>query len=617
MAATIAVVVVAVVCAFILQLSTHLDFFAGWRTRASSDVLVEPLDVAFIATAIAGAWALLGRLKWALALVTGSATLLAGISHSKVVLRHEPLFPADHGFVSNSGSLLGMVDPTSALGIAIGVVGAASTVAVIGRLISRLLPQHWLRAVQHLPRWRLLAVRGITLAVSLALLLHGTQFNKPNNLWRTLYDQQADWMSWSQLHNYRSNGFVGGFLYNMPAEVMGEPGGYDAEAMAAISAHYSERADQINAERTGSLADANVVFILSESFSDPSRLAGFTLAENPIPVTQRVMAQNISGTMYAQSYGGGTSTMEFESLTGQSVGLFNSQVTSPYQMMVGDQATYPSMVGAFAELGHRTVAIHSFSLDMYKRKQVYVAFGFDEVIDDAAMQSQEIIGDNSYLSDAAAFDEVLHQLDRHDGREFVNLVTMQNHGTYYDLYPDPIESDIPDPERAAVYGQYARGLAHTDSALADFLAQLQARDETTIVVFYGDHQPGIIPQDVLDVNEPDAAFRTPFFVWNSSTRRADTVDAIGPAMFLPLVHESADAPVSPYLALLDEARHAVPVIQPARTLDAHGSPVDLDALDPDTAATVEALRMVQYDFSVGERHAVGTMWPGAIVRDLD
>ena len=351
MAATIAVVVVAVVCAFILQLSTHLDFFAGWRTRASSDVLVEPLDVAFIATAIAGAWALLGRLKWALALVTGSATLLAGISHSKVVLRHEPLPPTTDSSATPVRCWAWSIPPP--LGIAIGVVGAASTVAVIGRLISRLLPQHWLRAVQHLPRWRLLAVRGIALAVSLALLLHGTQFNKPNNLWRTLYDQQADWMSWSQLHNYRSNGFVGGFLYNMPAEVMGEPGGYDAEAMAAISAHYSERADQINAERTGSLADANVVFILSESFSDPSRLAGFTLAENPIPVTQRVMAQNISGTMYAQSYGGGTSTMEFESLTGQSVGLFNSQVTSPYQMMVGDRRPTCRWL-AFAELGHRT-----------------------------------------------------------------------------------------------------------------------------------------------------------------------------------------------------------------------------------------------------------------------
>lgn len=606
----LAVIAVAVLSAFILQLSTHLD----WGNRPSSDVLVSPVDVVIITVVIAGVWAVIGRLGWSLSLVAGLATLLAGISHTKVVLRREPLLPADRSFVSESSSLLGMVDVKTALGIVVGVVGVVAAVAVVGRFVGRRFPGSRSRPASGGPDVRLLGVRLVTLLLSAGLLVHATHFNQPHNLWRGLYDVKADWTPWSQMQNYRSNGFVGGFLYNMPVAVMDQPTDYDAETMTRIGEHYTERAAQINAGREGSLADANVVFVLSESFTDPSWLEGFTLAENPVPATQEVMSQSIAGRMHALSYGGGTATMEFESLTGQPVGLFNAQMTSPYQMFVGDRATYPSVVGAFAELGHRTVAIHSFSLDMYKRKQVYRAFGFDEVVDDAAMQSQERIDNGRYISDAAAFNEVLYQLDRHEGPEFINLVTMQNHGTYQDFYPDPIGSNLADPDKAEEYGQYARGLAHTDAALADFLTRLQARDETTIVVFYGDHHPGIYDDELMSLNEPDGVFDTPFFVWNSTTQRTQTVEVVSPAMFLALVHEAADAPVSPYVALLDDVRHTVPVLQPSRTLDAQGLPVEPGDLDGRTAALVEDLRMVQYDFSVGERYAIEAMWPGALFR---
>lgn len=610
LASAFAVIAVALMCAVVLQLSTHLD----WSSRRSSDVLVAPVDVVVITVVIAGVWAVIGRLGWSLCVVSGATVLLAGISHSKLVLRREPLFPADRSFVSESSSLLGMVNAQTALGIAAGVVGAVAIVSAIGWFAGRRLRRSRVRHAHGGLKLRRLGVRMVTLVLSAGLLVHATHFNQPQNLWRGLYDVNADWMSHSQMQNYRTNGFVGGFLYNMPVAAMDQPVDYDAETMTRISERYTERAAQINAGREGSLADANVVFVLSESFTDPSWLEGFTLAENPVPATQETMSQSIAGRMHALSYGGGTATMEFESLTGQSVGLFNTQVSSPYQMLVGNQSVYPSVVGTFAGLGHRTVAIHSFSLDMYKRQHVYQAFGFDEVIDDDAMQSQEHIDNNRYISDASAFNEVLYQLDSHEGPEFVNLVTMQNHGTYQGFYPDPIDSDLADPALAQEYGQYARGLAHTDAALGDFLTQLQDRDETTIVVFYGDHHPGIYDEELIALNGPDGAFETPFFVWNSTTNSAQNVGAVGPAMFLPLLHEAADAPVSPYVALLDDVRHEVPVLQPSRTLDAQGLPVELDDLDEQTAALVEDLRLVQHDFSVGHRYAIEAMWPGALFR---
>lgn len=610
-ASVCAVVAIAAVCAYVLQRSTHLD----WANRDSTHITLSPVDVAFIAVIMGGVWALIGRLGWALALVTGFVVLVAGINRNKVELRHEPLFPGDRSFVSTPSFFLSMVDPGAVVTLLLSVVLAIVAIVAVRKIAGR---RHRGPRIRHANgglNARVFGLRLAALVLSAGLLLHAVSFNEPRNLWRALYDIDAEWTPWSQLHNYRANGFVGGFLYNMPITAMKEPGGYGRETMSLLSERYAQRAAQINAGRQGSIEDFNVVFVLSESFTDPSWLDGFTLAENPIPATQQIMSETLAGQMYAHSYGGGTSTMEFESLTGQSVGLFRPQVTSPYQMFVTDRPGYPSAVGAFAELGHHTTAIHAYNLHLYKRPQVYRTFGFDVVVNDVAMQSQTRLENSRFISDEASFAEVLHHLDRRDGPAFIHLATMQNHGPHHDSYTDPIEVHFDNPDKAKEIGHYARGLAHSDAAMTDFLGALQERERPTIVVFYGDHHPGIYGDTIVAGNKRDALLRTPFFVWNSQSNEAQLVPAIGPAMFLPLVYEAADARVPPYVALLDDVRRSIPVIQHGRALNADGEPVDPSQLDEPARALIDDLRLVQYDFSVGERYAVDTMWPGAVVRD--
>lgn len=604
-----AVLGAATICALVLQYSTHLD----WSNRSQLAIVVSPVDVAVIAVVIAAVWSVLGRLWWSIAAVTGLVLVLAAANRNKVELRFEPVFPSDRDFLSEPGFLLSMVDTNTVLSRVLLVALVMLVISEIGRFVGRRFPRPRVRKPGGgLDPW-LLEVRLFTFVLAAGLLAHATDFNEPRNMWRALYEADGQsWRPWSQLQNYHDNGFVGGLLYNMPVEAMERPDGYDAEAMAAIAARYAERADVINRDREGTLEDVDVVFVLSESFTDPSLVDGFTLDTNPIPRTQRRMTETVAGTTYAQLYGGGTATMEFESLTGQPIGLFQPQVSSPFQMFVAAQAGYPSVVGAFQALGHHAVAIHAYNLHMYKRPQVYETFGFDEVIDDAAMRSTSRIERSRYISDEAAYEEVLHQLDRRDEPVFVNLVTMQNHGAYGDFYADPIGSDLSDADKATEIGQYARGLAHSDRATAAFLAALEDRDEKTIVVFYGDHHPGVYSQDIIDANENDALFRTPFFVWSSESNEAQRVEAITPALFLPLVYEVADAPVPPFVALLDDARRRFGVLQHGRLLDAQGRPFSEETLGSGTRGLLEDLRLVQYDFSIGERYAVEEMWPGAV-----
>lgn len=608
LAAICVVVVVAAACAFALQYSTHLD----WGDRSGASVLLSFWDVVIIAVVVAFVWSVLGRLWLSLALVTGVVLLLAGINRTKLGLRLEPLFPSDRDFLSEPGFLVSMVDTSAVVRVVVVVSLIIALMIVIGLLAGRLYPRPRLRRADGRLNRRFLAVRVSVLLVSAGLLVHAANFNEPGNLWRAAYEAQgARWTPWSQMENYRNNGFVGGFLYNMPVTVMDEPDGYDEAAMAEVTKRYEERAAQINEERAASLDDFNVVFVLSESFTDPEWMNGFTLPSNPIPQIQQIMDETLSGRTYTHLYGGGTSTMEFESLTGEPVGLFRSQVSSPYQMFVSEHDAYPSAVGAFSATGHHTIAIHPYNLLMYKRPAVYETLGFDEVIDENTMQSRRRIEGNRYISDAAAFKEVVHHIDRNDDPVFVNLVTMQNHGSYDNFYSDPIDPEMAGNERADEIGQYARGLSHTDQAVTDFLAELSASEEPTIVMFYGDHHPGVYSQEIIDDNEDAALFRTPFFVWSSESNEHQEVPAATPAMFLPLVYEVADAQVPPYVALLDDVRHSVPVLQHARTLDAAGRSVDPEDLDDDASALLDDLRLVQYDFSIGDRHAVDAMWPGA------
>nr|WP_280720466.1 sulfatase-like hydrolase/transferase [Kocuria sp. JC486] len=381
--------------------------------------------------------------------------------------------------------------------------------------------------------------------------------------------------------------------------------------MDEIAQRYQGRADEINKDREKSIKDVNVVVVLSESFTDPSWMEGFELDENPIPNTQQIMSETTSGQSYASAYGGGTSTMEFESLTGQPIGLFQPQVTSPYQMFVSDYKSYPSAVGAFEADGHHTVAMHAYNLHMYKRSEVYKTLGFDEVIDDSAMQSKEHLENSPYISDASAFSDVVHQVDTQEDPLFMNLVTMQNHGPYPGYYKDPIGYDAEGTSQSGELGQYTRGLSYSDEAMSQFLDDLQTRDEETIVVFYGDHHPGVYSQDILAANEPDASMRTPYFVWSSKTNEYKAGGAITPAMLMPAVYDVADAKVPPYIALLDDVKKETPVIQQGRMLDPEGNEVDTNALDPEAQGRLDDLRAVQYDFSIGDRYAVDKMWPQA------
>ena len=438
--------------------------------------LVQPLDAVIVWLLLLFLVALTGRLWTGVGLLGTVTLVLVAVNTAKMSILTEPLVPSDRAFLTTPGFLVSMVPPGRLL---LGVV-AIVAVLVLPVLLGRRLARRWPRVTHGLlgpARWRALVVRVAVLLVTGALLFDTTRFNHDGNLWQRVYEGSgAEWRPYSQAMNYRENGFVGGLLYNMPIEPMARPAGYSRSGMQAVAEKYADRAAARNAGRDPhALDDVNVVLVLSESFADPTRLKGLDVGRDPMPRTRQHIADAWGGDALASFYGTGTSSMEFQALTGQNLALFNPQIVAPYQNFLAGMASYPSAVGWFEQAGHTPIAVHPYTTEMYRRSTVYPMLGFDEFVHDSEMQEQDKVEHNTYISDESAFDEVEYQLRTHDEPVLLNLVTMQNHVPMADWYDDPVpvSGDV-DEQQAREIGGDARGMEISDAALDRFLADLRA-----------------------------------------------------------------------------------------------------------------------------------------------
>ncbi|ERI87071.1 hypothetical protein HMPREF3193_01336 [Bifidobacterium breve] len=114
-------------------------------------------------------------------------------------------------------------------------------------------------------------------------------------------------------------------------KTMDKPENYNEETMAALAKRYKKSAKNTNGSRANNLTDNTVIMILSESFSDPTRVPGVELTEDPMPNIRAIKDITTSGLMLSPAIGGGTANIEHQALTGLSLALFDDSMQSPYQ----------------------------------------------------------------------------------------------------------------------------------------------------------------------------------------------------------------------------------------------------------------------------------------------
>lgn len=518
--------------------------------------------------------------------------ILGFADYQKMLYRVEPIYPDDLKMVSELGLMREMIGNGPFLLI---LFIALAALASFGWKIykSFFLPKN------------AQIVRIVGLLITVTGLMYVGDFNSPNNLLRKQFDKTAFWIPYSQKMNYYNNGFMGGFLYNLKVEPMAKPKDYSNEKITAITKKYQA----IEQDASNSLAQEqpNIIFVMSESFSDPQRLSGISVNRNPLTQYAAIADKTYSGQMLSQNYGGGTANIEFEALTSFSMELFNPQMTTPYTMLVPKMPAIPSIVSILNEQDYQTTAIHPYNTSMYKRKDVYQKFGFHRFIDETTMKSTDKIENNPYISDEAAYQEILATLAEEAKPQFVHLVTMQTHMPYSGKYVTSNYSSTSKGNKTSI-DQFMQDISYSGDALRDFIDALKKLNRRTLVVFWGDHLPSIYSDEIKADNEEVQLHETEFFMFDNReelTNQQQHGVTTSPFYFAPTLFEQSGMQMTGFYQLLSELSSQIPAFEKGFYYINNQWSKEL-TLNQKQTELYEDYRMIQYDIVSGEQYSLKT-----------
>ena len=565
--------------------------------------------------------------------------IVAVIEHFKVSIRYEAILPSDLNFLkADAGNLMSFMPSGAQWTILIAVAAFAAFVALFV-FLNRLDARHGRlfrgsdkqsRSVNAIARLLLILLPG------LFFTLYSMQVSTVGSWAKGFATVMGDKPSmWDSVYDAQRNGPLVAFTRQLNPKVMVKPDDYSEETMKQVAARYEKAAKKINAKRSANMTDSTVIYVLSESFSDPSRVPGLKVNKDSMPKIREIKQNTTSGLMLSAGYGGGTANLEYMGLSGLSMANFDSSLTSPYQQLVPSEHWTPT-INQMWGASKNSIGLHPYESSMYSRATNYKKFGFSHfytLTGPDVISHQDKIDDSPYVSDEATYQSTLEEVRKTKSNQFLQVITMQNHMPYHDWYKhndfkasSTTGKPLKDDEKESIE-TYQKGASLTDGATAGFLSELDKLDKPVTVVFYGDHLPGIYSSASADDDNSLALHQTDYFIWSNKAsgtqgNKIDNAEYSSPNFFVAQAAEHMDAKVSPYLAFLTEMHSKISAMEPPVVnniqgwdripegqniyLNSKGEPMAEDDFDAETKQLLADYRLIQYDITTGKNYLKDT-----------
>ena len=619
-----------------VQLSSPTVGFGFVSKMWTDGNFVFVLNVILVALLYLMLLMLFNRFWTASIVILAVGIIVAAIEHFKVEIRYEAILPADLGFLgSNTGNMLTFIPA----GAHVTILVALGAFAVLLALI--LVLRHFDGRKGRMIRTdnlslnltsRLILLLLPILVFALYCIHVRTTDSLANKFSRALGDTPS---MWDSVYDAQRNGPLVAFTRQLNPKIMDKPSNYSEETMKKVAARYQKEAETINASRTNNLTDSTVVYVLSESFSDPSRVPGLKTNKDSMPNIRKIKAGTTSGLMLSSGYGGGTANLEYMGLSGLSMANFESSLSSPYQQLVPSQHWTPT-INQLWGAPVNSLGYHPYESSMYSRATNYKKFGFSHfytLTGPDVIKYQDKIDESPYVSDKSSYDSALEGIKSGKTNKFIQIITMQNHMPYHEWYENndytaesTTGTPLGDDEQQSIE-TYQKGVEITDQATQEFLNELDALDKPVTVVFYGDHLPGIYSSASEDDNNSLALHLTDYFIWSnkaSSSQGNKASDAAysSPNFFVAQAADHMNAKVSPYLAFLTEMHSKIAAMEPPVVnkiqgwdripegqniyLDQNGNPMSTDDFDKETKQLLADYKLIQYDITAGKNYLKDT-----------
>lgn len=619
-----------------VQLSSPTVGFGFVSKMWTDGNFVFVLNVILVALLYLMLLMLFNRFWTASIVILAVGIIVAAIEHFKVEIRYEAILPADLGFLGpNTGNMLTFIPA----GAHVTILVALGAFAVLLALI--LVLRHFDGRKGRMIRTdnlslnltsRLILLLLPILVFALYCIHVRTTDSLANKFSRALGDTPS---MWDSVYDAQRNGPLVAFTRQLNPKIMDKPSNYSEETMKKVAARYQKEAETINASRTNNLTDSTVVYVLSESFSDPSRVPGLKTNKDSMPNIRKIKAGTTSGLMLSSGYGGGTANLEYMGLSGLSMANFESSLSSPYQQLVPSQHWTPT-INQLWGAPVNSLGYHPYESSMYSRATNYKKFGFSHfytLTGPDVIKYQDKIDESPYVSDKSSYDSALEGIKSGKTNKFIQIITMQNHMPYHEWYENndytaesTTGTPLGDDEQQSIE-TYQKGVEITDQATQEFLNELDALDKPVTVVFYGDHLPGIYSSASEDDNNSLALHLTDYFIWSnkaSSSQGNKASDAAysSPNFFVAQAADHMNAKVSPYLAFLTEMHSKIAAMEPPVVnkiqgwdripegqnsyLDQNGNPMSTDDFDKETKQLLADYKLIQYDITAGKNYLKDT-----------
>lgn len=363
---------------------------------------------------------------------------------------------------------------------------------------------------------------------------------------------------------------------------------------------------------SGKWGKANVVFILSEAFSDLENISEINFNE---PLMQEIANYKKDNDkmvfdLLVPAYGGSSVNTEFEILTGASL-TFWSPGFIPYNQYYSDSIgkNAPNIIKEFNNNGYTTMYLTPWGEDSYNSKRNYKLFGADKTI-----YGSKLKGSNKgqFYSDKSLMKDIYNQLKNTKEGEYKFIMTAsgQNHFPYtedkYEKYDVSVKNTEYSKKSTNMLKSYAQGVYDASKELNNLYKMIQDLDTPTIIVFFGDHLPYIIDDDGVEPYISAKYFNTENKYVNDMRKHTtkavilsnydietDDIKYMNANYLGAYVLNKMDLKVSNYFKYIDDLRKKVPVYNRNAVYMNNNTTLRSD-LDYNAKKALEDYKFVQY-----------------------
>ena len=388
---------------------------------------------------------------------------------------------------------------------------------------------------------------------------------------------------------YERNGLTVSFLSSLRYIRTERPSGYSESRVQEIIDETYEKAGQSNRASQNDVKP-NIIVIMNESFADMGDIAQFSVNEDYMPFVHSMLKGEVencvSGKLISSVLGGNTANSEFEFLTGDTM-AFLPPGSIAYQQYVKD--SIPNLVTALKENeGYTVTAMHPYYAAGWNRDKIYPLLGFEQTYFLEDMLEMPWLERHTsyirdYISDQSLMDMIrdMYENKAEDQPAFTFAVTMQNHGGYFDDFenfqPEIELLNVEDDYNKDYLNRYLSLIKASDDAFENLIGYFENYEEPTIIVMFGDHQPGdYVIHSIYDTEKERSSeemakrYMVPFVMWANYDIEDEQIDTMSINYLSTLLMEKAGLPMTGYQTFLSQLRQSFPVISANVIIDKDG-----------------------------------------------